>query len=95
MLIAMDGNNSLKRLRRDGGAKDETDVRLSRCALPDSRTAPGDYYVTRAQVDEWEKNVIKKNPQLESISLWQSYFCYLPYIKIWLIGRWREHRLFK
>jgi hypothetical protein len=70
MLIAMDGNNSLKRLRRDGGAKDETDVRLSQCALPDSRTAPGDYYVTRAKVDEWEKNVIKKkNPRLGSVSL--------------------------
>ncbi|KAF8335183.1 hypothetical protein F5887DRAFT_892158 [Amanita rubescens] len=64
MLIAMDGNNSLKCLRRDGGAKDETDVRLSRCALPDSRlfqrTAPGDYYIMREEVDQWDKSVIKK-----------------------------------
>ena len=75
IIIAMDGNNSLKHLWRDGGAKDETDVRLSQCALPDSRTAPGDYYVMHAKVDEWEKNVIKKkNPRLGSVSLCHSLF---------------------
>lgn len=75
MLIAMDGNNSLKCLRRDGGVKDETDVQLSQCALPDLQTAPGDYYVMHAKVDEWEKNVIKKkNPRLGSVSLCHSLF---------------------
>ncbi|KAF8327310.1 hypothetical protein F5887DRAFT_1083856 [Amanita rubescens] len=60
MLVAMDGNNSLKRLRRTGGVKNGMDVRRSRCALPDSRTAPGDYYLSREEVNKWVKDVHQK-----------------------------------
>lgn len=60
-LVTMDGNNSLKRLRRDGAGKEASDAQQSRCALPDSRSAPGDYYLSRAEVDAWSKDAIKKD----------------------------------
>ncbi len=71
-LVTMDGNNSLKRLRRTGGgAKDEADVRRDRYALPDSRSAPGDYYISREEVDKWAKEVLsKKRGAFHSVSHW-------------------------
>ena len=58
MLITMDGNNSLKRLRRgatsdgeDGGCND----------LPDPRQTPGDYYLTREEVDKWAKSAFEED----------------------------------
>jgi hypothetical protein len=70
-LITMDGNNSLKRLGRTAEAKNETDVRRDRCALPDSRRAPGDYYISREEVDKWAKEVLsKKRGALRSVSHW-------------------------
>jgi hypothetical protein len=56
----MDGNNSLKRLRRDGGDT-AADAQQSRCALPDTRGAPGDYYLSCAEVNAWAKDVIGKD----------------------------------
>jgi hypothetical protein len=71
MLITMDGNNSLKRLRRDltvqqatsgdatqptpGTSGDSTRER------PDPRSMPGNYYLTRDEVDKWAKSIIEED----------------------------------
>lgn len=48
MLITMDGNNSLKRLRRNlSGAP--------RGERIDSRPPPGNYYISREDVDKWAR----------------------------------------
>ncbi|KAF8337774.1 hypothetical protein F5887DRAFT_1063021 [Amanita rubescens] len=60
MLITMDGNNSLKRVRRDVGELSASDARKCRSALPDSRSAPGDYYISREEVDKWAKGTLDK-----------------------------------
>jgi hypothetical protein len=62
MLITMDGNNSLKRLRRDLATpttKPATGGNVAKEQL-DPRSAPGDYYLTRKEVDKWEKSVIEE-----------------------------------
>ena len=49
MLIAMDGNNSLKRLCRNlSGEK-----KVPRGKQIDSRSPPGDYYISQEEVDMW------------------------------------------
>ncbi|KAJ3575677.1 hypothetical protein NP233_g931 [Leucocoprinus birnbaumii] len=57
MLVTMDGNDSLKQLRRN-----ETDVEIldidgvpSRQAQTDTRNVSGDYYLTREKVDRWAR----------------------------------------
>ncbi|KAG6808141.1 hypothetical protein H0H92_005272 [Tricholoma furcatifolium] len=60
MLFTMDGNDSLKRLRsaaKAPSAGDEEDgPQLSKSnARYDSRTVPGDRYLTREEVDRWAK----------------------------------------
>ncbi|KAM6490953.1 hypothetical protein JOM56_001313 [Amanita muscaria] len=55
MLITMDGNNSLKRLRRDARNEDIGELHNER---PDPRKAPGDYYLTREEVDKWMKDMM-------------------------------------
>lgn len=60
MLITMDGNNSLKRFRRDKGELSASDAQKCRSALPDSRSAPGDYYISREEVDKWAKSTLEK-----------------------------------
>jgi hypothetical protein len=57
VLITMDGNNSLKRMRRDLKSEDKVDERGHE--RPDSRAAPGDYYLTREEVDKWAKGVME------------------------------------
>lgn len=58
MLITMDGNNSLKWLRRDVIKHQVAGENLTR-ECPDPRSAPGDYYLTWEEVDGWAKAVVE------------------------------------
>ncbi|KAF8331785.1 hypothetical protein F5887DRAFT_1063958 [Amanita rubescens] len=60
VLTTMDGNNSLKRMRRDLKSEDDFEVDERRHERPDSRATPGDYYLTREEVDKWAKGVIEE-----------------------------------
>lgn len=53
MLVAIDGNNSLKRVRSPGSKGGEAEG-VTRKAAIDTRTIDGDYYLSRNDVDEWE-----------------------------------------
>ncbi|KAF8335247.1 hypothetical protein F5887DRAFT_1079213 [Amanita rubescens] len=53
ILITFDGNNSLKHLRREGASDDDSAFGQS---LPDSRRTPGDYYISREEVNRWAKS---------------------------------------
>lgn len=60
MLVAMDGNNSLKRVLRKGESPtdgtSEGDVVSVSCELPDPRKPTGDYYRNREEVDRFSDN---------------------------------------
>ena len=58
MLITMDGNNSLKRMRRD--VKSKNGMEEHNYEQPDSHATPGDYYLTREEVDRWKKGVMEE-----------------------------------
>lgn len=60
VLLMMDGNNSLKRMRRDTKSEDDLGVDEQRRERPDSRAAPSDYYLTREEVDKWAKGVLEE-----------------------------------
>jgi hypothetical protein len=64
MLFPMDGNDSLKRvLRRDatGPSTDDGEEPAVGASSEriDSRSAGGDYYLTRAEVDRWAKEAFE------------------------------------
>ncbi|KAF8339461.1 hypothetical protein F5887DRAFT_889178 [Amanita rubescens] len=54
MLITMDGNNSLKRLQRNISGENMT-TKAPRGERIDSRPPPGDYYISREEVDKWAR----------------------------------------
>ncbi|KAJ7757896.1 hypothetical protein B0H16DRAFT_1822549 [Mycena metata] len=62
MLMAMDGNDSLKRiLTKEKGVVDENGVpKRGGSERPDPRTADagGTYFLTREKVDKWSKEVL-------------------------------------
>lgn len=60
ILITMDGNNSLKWLRRDVRSELSDSGEGHNHDRPDPRSAPGDYYLTREEVDKWMKGVVEK-----------------------------------
>lgn len=66
MLVTYDGNDSLKRVLRrekseDGTVPERGDEDVSTSSeRSDSRTARGDYYISRAKVDEWAKELAQK-----------------------------------
>lgn len=61
MLWAMDGNNSLKRiLWRSAGPADGTSTPGPSSERKDSRTVPGDLYISREDVDNWVKGMIEE-----------------------------------
>ncbi|KAJ3775255.1 hypothetical protein FB446DRAFT_638291 [Lentinula raphanica] len=62
LLATWDGNNSLKRLRRTerfDAVDDLPQLGKSR-ERPDTRTAGGDYYLSREEVDRWSRESIQK-----------------------------------
>ena len=64
MLWAMDGNDSLKRILRrmynpDTGERDGPSRERA-----DSRSVPGDMYISRDEVDKWAKEVVKEAKKL-------------------------------
>ncbi|KAJ3847695.1 hypothetical protein EV368DRAFT_76572 [Lentinula lateritia] len=67
MMVAMDGNDSLKRVER---RKDATDDSLAEVAgsrvveRTDPRQAGGDYFISRVSVDEWAEENWKNAPVL-------------------------------
>lgn len=63
VLVTMDGNNSLKRLRRDGGSLN-TDGQSVRRELPDSRQVQSDYYLSREEVNRWSGNTADSEQDL-------------------------------
>lgn len=50
----MDGNNSLKRLRRNLSGENTT-IKAPRGERIDSRPPPGNYYISREDVDKWAR----------------------------------------
>lgn len=59
MLIAMDGNESLKRvLRREALVDDEGNPLYTNVELQDGREVAGDYYLNRERADFWVKDRI-------------------------------------
>ena len=58
MLIAMDGNNSLKRIRRISNSCENASEKPQEYQRPDSRLPPGDYYISRKDVDRWSKDLV-------------------------------------
>ncbi|KAG6887198.1 hypothetical protein C0992_000143 [Termitomyces sp. T32_za158] len=64
MLFTMDGNNSLKRLRcaaKHPPVEEESKPHLGESrAREDSRTVPGDRYLTREEVDHWAKEALEE-----------------------------------
>ncbi|KAJ7468828.1 hypothetical protein B0H11DRAFT_1731990 [Mycena galericulata] len=66
MLVAMDGNNSLKRvLRKDGTFDDAGNAGRGKSERQDPRTeeAGGDYFVSREKVDLWSKELLAELSQ--------------------------------
>ncbi|KAJ6564784.1 hypothetical protein B0H19DRAFT_1209940 [Mycena capillaripes] len=58
LLFTMDGNNSLSRFEmceREKVLEDGTTAPGASKERPDDRAAPGDYYLSRAEVDRWSK----------------------------------------
>ncbi|KAJ6448968.1 hypothetical protein C8R47DRAFT_999342 [Mycena vitilis] len=61
MLMAMDGNNSLKRvLTKERGVDEDGVPKRGGTERPDPRTegSGGSYFMTRSKVDEWSKEVL-------------------------------------
>ncbi|KAF8308652.1 hypothetical protein F5887DRAFT_1068103 [Amanita rubescens] len=56
MLITMDGNNSLKRLRRTNDSGDNP-LKPCKSEWRDSRSPPGDYYISREEVNRWDRRL--------------------------------------
>ena len=54
MLITMDGNNSLKRLKRTSNSNGDNPP-PDKSERRDSRAPPGDYYINREEVNRWER----------------------------------------
>jgi hypothetical protein len=64
ILWAMDGNDSLKRILRrmlnpDSGERDGPSREQA-----DSRTVPGDMYISREEVDKWAKEWVEEVKKL-------------------------------
>lgn len=64
MLATMDGNNSLKRLLRCEVVLDKNGERTTGESSErlDPREEGGDYFLSRSEVDEWDKEVLKSRP---------------------------------
>jgi len=58
MLITMDGNNSLKRLRRNVSGENMT--KAPRGERIDSRLPRGNYYISREDVDKWSRQRVEQ-----------------------------------
>lgn len=73
VLACMDGNNSQKRIARRANAVDEEGELVrgggGSTERIDTRIAGGDYFLSRAEVDEWDKEVVKERMQLERVQL--------------------------
>ena len=63
MLITMDGNSSLKRLRRSRSADENTTDGSDKSRVGervDSRPPPGDYFISREDVNKWARQPIEQ-----------------------------------
>lgn len=65
LLFAMDGNNSLKRLLLRRPSVDDPSKPGPSCERPDSRSVPGDVYVSREAVNRWSQELVGAVKALE------------------------------
>ena len=85
MLIAMDGNDSLKCLLRHTRS-DDPNITGPSNEHKDTHTVPGDYYVSCENVNMYTRKLVEEAKKLEvGVSLLHShpYFKYLPLSRIW------------
>ncbi|KAJ3911844.1 hypothetical protein F5877DRAFT_54846 [Lentinula edodes] len=67
MMVAMDGNDSLKRVERRKDAADDSLAEVAGSGVverTDPRQAGGDYFISRVSVDEWAEENWKNAPVL-------------------------------
>ncbi|KAH7878911.1 uncharacterized protein C8R40DRAFT_1037146 [Lentinula edodes] len=67
MMVAMDGNDSLKRVERHKDAADDSLAEVAGSGVverTDPRQAGGDYFISRVSVDEWAEENWKNAPVL-------------------------------
>ncbi|KAL0564922.1 hypothetical protein V5O48_017110, partial [Marasmius crinis-equi] len=73
MLFAMDGNNSLKRMKRLEGVFDEHGAKVASAGPsiehPDSRAVSSDFYLTRQEVDRFEEGNWKNWEEWEDVEV--------------------------
>jgi hypothetical protein len=60
MLITMDGNNSLKRIRKNGTSTQE---------LLDPRQSLGDYYIGRDEVEKWARGAAAQEDLIDGTTV--------------------------
>lgn len=73
MLIAMDGNDSLKRLLRRTPS-DDPNITGPSNEHKDTRSVPGDYYISREDVNVYARELVEEATKLEvGVSPFHSY----------------------
>ncbi|KAJ3806841.1 hypothetical protein F5876DRAFT_90874 [Lentinula aff. lateritia] len=85
MMVAMDGNDSLKRVERRKDAADDSLAEVAGSGVverTDPRQAGGDYFLSRASVDEWAEENWKNAPVLVPQDSFQDW--------VWKTGRCEE-----
>jgi hypothetical protein len=73
MLLAMDGNNSAKRIPRRKTRDDG--VALQSCEQIDTREGGGDYFLSREAVDKWAEEVMNTLVHAKVYFRLSSYHC--------------------
>jgi hypothetical protein len=78
----MDGNDSLKRILRRMTNLDTGERDGPSCERTDSRTIPGDMYISREEVNKWAKELVEKMKKVATEAC-------MPVIQANQIAHWR------